>query len=424
MNYQKVYDQLVQKNHTFSKGEYFETHHKVPVSLGGTDDKSNLVNLSAREHYIAHLLLVKIAEVGGNAQAHEKMLYAFNCMKWGRCEGERSFRFNSRLYQALKERYSKLRSRMMKTPHNPSKGKHWICNKDLKLSICIEPNALYWDYLASGWRTGRYYSEQALKHMFESSKRVKDSVWIRRKDLSCQKQISKNDANKYLETNEWEFGRVMLMTKSEKANLRQQSRRHKHPSEWVSTKRTNALFERIIATGVFDSMTNKYQMGVVNRRQVRKYLLKTGHHSCANCGKEKIKLTVHAKDGNCKNLSVDNYEFLCRECYLKSGTAGFSGRHHNYENKVLEFIRRRFPIDCHWLDGNCYYFALILLDRFPLGKILYDVIDGHFVCEIDGVKYDWSGIADESGKHHWIEWDKFNEYDDLQHERVVRDCLM
>ena len=94
------------------------------------------------------------------------------------------------------------------------------------------------------------------------------------------------------------------------------------------------------------------------------------------------------------------------------------------ENEVLEFIHRRFPIDCHWLDGNCYYFALILLDRFPMGKILYDVIDGHFVCQIDGVKYDWSGIADESGKHHWVEWDKFNEYDDLQHERVVRDCLM
>ena len=61
---------------------------------------------------------------------------------------------------------------------------------------------------------------------------------------------------------------------------------------------------------------------------------------------------------------------------------------------VLEFIHRRFPVDCHWLDGNCYYFALILLDRFPIGKILYDVIDGHFVCEIDGVKYDWSGVVD------------------------------
>ena len=98
MNYQKVYDQLVQKNHIFSEGEYFETHHKVPISLGGTDDKSNLVNLTAREHYIAHLLLVKIYEEFGNKAMHSKMLYAFNCMKWGRCHGRRSFKFNSRLY--------------------------------------------------------------------------------------------------------------------------------------------------------------------------------------------------------------------------------------------------------------------------------------------------------------------------------------
>lgn len=120
---------------------------------------------------------------------------------------------------------------------------------------------------------------------------------------------------------------------------------------------------------------------------------------------------------------------LAEQGNLKFPGCGFDSLHREshiieHMNKVLDFIHRRFPIDCHWLDGNCYYFALILLDRFPLGKILYDVIDGHFVCEIDGVKYDWSGNVDESGQHHWVEWDKFYEYDDLQHERVVRDCLM
>lgn len=98
MNYQKIYDLLVQKNHVFSEGEYFETHHKVPKSLGGTDDEINLVNLTAREHYIAHLLLVKITEQRGNKTDYDKMLYAFNCMKWGRCKGKRSFKYNSKLY--------------------------------------------------------------------------------------------------------------------------------------------------------------------------------------------------------------------------------------------------------------------------------------------------------------------------------------
>ena len=115
---------------------------------------------------------------------------------------------------------------------------------------------------------------------------------------------------------------------------------------------------------------------------------------------------------------------------LKSEKCGSDSHRHYHiidfmekeEDDVLQFIHRRFPEDSNWLNGNCYFFALILLDRFPIGKILYDVIDGHFVCEIDGRKYDWSGIVDESGEHNWIEWEKFYEYDPLQYQRVVKDC--
>ena len=81
MNYQKVYDQLVQKNHVFSSGEYFEIHHKVPKCMGGNDEKSNLVNLTAREHYIAHLLLVKITEQNGDKNAHGKIHITVNIDK-------------------------------------------------------------------------------------------------------------------------------------------------------------------------------------------------------------------------------------------------------------------------------------------------------------------------------------------------------
>jgi len=39
---------------------YFEKHHIIPKSLGGTDDCSNLVKLTAKEHFICHRLLVKM----------------------------------------------------------------------------------------------------------------------------------------------------------------------------------------------------------------------------------------------------------------------------------------------------------------------------------------------------------------------------
>lgn len=103
----------------------------MPKSLGGTDDKNNLVNLTAREHYIAHLLLVKIAEKKNDKTLYGKMLYAFNCMKWGRCKGQRSFKFNSRLYEKLKAEYSSLRKEEMSS-NNPNFGKIWIHNYELK----------------------------------------------------------------------------------------------------------------------------------------------------------------------------------------------------------------------------------------------------------------------------------------------------
>lgn len=39
-------------------GEYKERHHIKPKCLGGTNDEANLIDLYAREHFIAHQLLV------------------------------------------------------------------------------------------------------------------------------------------------------------------------------------------------------------------------------------------------------------------------------------------------------------------------------------------------------------------------------
>jgi hypothetical protein len=61
MNYQKVYEQLVSRAKTRDKLNcYIERHHIIPRSLGGSDDEENLVEFTAREHFIAHLLLAKI----------------------------------------------------------------------------------------------------------------------------------------------------------------------------------------------------------------------------------------------------------------------------------------------------------------------------------------------------------------------------
>jgi hypothetical protein len=44
------------------QGTYTEKHHIIPKCMEGPDTKDNLVRLTAKEHYVAHLLLTKMTE--------------------------------------------------------------------------------------------------------------------------------------------------------------------------------------------------------------------------------------------------------------------------------------------------------------------------------------------------------------------------
>ena len=80
--YRKIYQDLIDKrrNHPLSKSDvYCESHHIIPKSLGGSDDKSNLVNLLPREHYIAHKLLTYITR----DQDRRKMMWALHRLVHG-----------------------------------------------------------------------------------------------------------------------------------------------------------------------------------------------------------------------------------------------------------------------------------------------------------------------------------------------------
>lgn len=60
MDYLKHYNLLIERGLTRQTSVYTENHHIIPRCLGGSDDESNLVQLTPEEHYVAHQLLVKI----------------------------------------------------------------------------------------------------------------------------------------------------------------------------------------------------------------------------------------------------------------------------------------------------------------------------------------------------------------------------
>lgn len=114
MNYQKIYDQLVNRGKNRVLEGYTEKHHIVPRCFGGSDSEDNLVSLTPEEHYMCHLLLVKMYP--GNLRLVKA------AMMMG-CSNNTQSR-NNKLYGWLKRQYSEF----MKGPDNPSK-KNGVWNK-------------------------------------------------------------------------------------------------------------------------------------------------------------------------------------------------------------------------------------------------------------------------------------------------------
>ena len=108
---------------------YIEKHHIIPKSLNGTNDNGNLIQLTAREHFIAHLILWK-AFKGPMTQA----------FRWMSDSNRFNNKLTSKQYERLKndrEKVSEETKNKMSNSHgdvsgknNPFYGKH--CSKEHK----------------------------------------------------------------------------------------------------------------------------------------------------------------------------------------------------------------------------------------------------------------------------------------------------
>ena len=103
-------------------------------------------------------------------------------------------------------------------------------------------------------------------------------------------------------------------------------------------------------------------------------------------------------------------------------------------NEVIEFINRRFPEDCYWLNGNCLWFAFILQKRFPNMEIYYLPIEGHFITGLNIIKnelqnsniktvyFDWSGVI--VPEEEVLSLSQIKKEDELWYKHLIRDCFI
>lgn len=89
-----------------TKNDGIERHHILPKSLGGNPSRENTVTLYAKEHFIVHLLLIKMLK----EQRHiDKMTFALFNMKAN--NGEYIRDNNSKMYEYFKTHWQKLQSK-------------------------------------------------------------------------------------------------------------------------------------------------------------------------------------------------------------------------------------------------------------------------------------------------------------------------
>ena len=117
MNYQRIYDEIIERakprglNKKLLEG-YFEKHHIKPKCLGGTNDKSNLVLLTAREHYLCHRLLMKIYKNDYRLIfAYHRMCFSKNIIK---NEGRYVPKFTLKEFEVQRTIHLKHVSKLMK----------------------------------------------------------------------------------------------------------------------------------------------------------------------------------------------------------------------------------------------------------------------------------------------------------------------
>lgn len=99
--YSQCYYNIINQARSRVLEGYTETHHILPKSLGGTDVLENLVRLTAREHYICHLLLPKMT----SGASYQKMVYAYTIMSGRKL-------YNSKKYNFYRTEYAKINSEL------------------------------------------------------------------------------------------------------------------------------------------------------------------------------------------------------------------------------------------------------------------------------------------------------------------------
>lgn len=108
------------KSRSLGSELYVEKHHIIPKSLGGDDSSTNIAVLTAREHFICHLLLIKMV----NGLSKHKMAHALWMMTRKSSKMNRNYQINSKIYEIARVCHQEAASARHKGTKKPRTEQH------------------------------------------------------------------------------------------------------------------------------------------------------------------------------------------------------------------------------------------------------------------------------------------------------------
>ena len=155
MTYIEFIDNILNTRGRFNCGnEYYERHHIVPKCMNGGNEEDNLIDLYAREHFIAHKLLA--LENPNNI----KLQLAYVCMAFVRNDNEHRYKLNEYEYEQARIACSEACS----GENNPFYGNHSQAGENhprARAVYCPELDEMFWGAKEAQDKYGVYKSDIA-----------------------------------------------------------------------------------------------------------------------------------------------------------------------------------------------------------------------------------------------------------------------
>ena len=239
--YKIWHDNIVSKAKSRVLTCYTEKHHILPKCLGGSNNEDNLVRLTAKEHFIVHMLLCKFTE----GLAKRKMYFAFNAM----CSLKLSNN-NKRQYKVTSRIAHKLRIESLQFIKGNKFNVGRIPSKKTRLKI-----------------------SQATKGL-KRTEETKAKMSKYRKGLKLSESTKQKIANSLLGEKSYWFGRthkqstIELMSK--KAKGRKNALGTKHPKEFGDKIAKRMLGNKITLGMICVNKDGKTKM--INKNKLQDYL--------------------------------------------------------------------------------------------------------------------------------------------------------